>query len=371
MKVLHVGAEIFPLVKTGGLADVLGALPQALATQGADVRLLLPGLPAIIDAVLHAEAGVRDRPVLRRGARDAAAARRCRTASVPVYVIDAPYLYRRGGGPYQDADGAEWADNLQRFALLGWVAAHLAAGRARPGLGARRACMRTTGMRRWPAPTSPRTRPTQAAIGLHRAQPGLPGPVPARRLGAAGPAVALHVAGGAGVPRPAVVHEGGPEVRRPRHHRQPDLRARDRHARVRLRPGRRDPRPRRAMSSASSTASTTRSGTRPPTPPSPQRYERRAARRARRAARRRCRRELGLAADADAPLLGVVSRLTSQKGLDLVLAALPALLPHGRAAGGAGHRRAGAGGGLPHGRSRRTRGAWRCASATTRRSRTG
>jgi starch synthase len=47
---------------------------------------------------------------------------------VPVYVVDAPYLYRRPGGPYQAADGAEWSDNLQRFALLGWVAAHLAAG---------------------------------------------------------------------------------------------------------------------------------------------------------------------------------------------------------------------------------------------------
>ena len=46
MKVLQVGAEIFPLVKTGGLADVLGALPQALCDKGADVRLLLPGCPA-------------------------------------------------------------------------------------------------------------------------------------------------------------------------------------------------------------------------------------------------------------------------------------------------------------------------------------
>ncbi|HEY9238858.1 MAG TPA: glycogen/starch synthase, partial [Burkholderiaceae bacterium] len=42
MRVLHVAAEVFPLVKTGGLADVVGALPQALIGQGADVRLLLP-----------------------------------------------------------------------------------------------------------------------------------------------------------------------------------------------------------------------------------------------------------------------------------------------------------------------------------------
>ena len=51
MKVLQVGAEIFPLVKTGGLADVLGALPQALVAAGADVRLLLPGFPAILDGL--------------------------------------------------------------------------------------------------------------------------------------------------------------------------------------------------------------------------------------------------------------------------------------------------------------------------------
>jgi starch synthase len=51
---------------------------------------------------------------------------------VPAYVIDAPFLYRRGGGPYQDRHGAEWADNLQRFGLLGWVAAQLAQGQLDP-----------------------------------------------------------------------------------------------------------------------------------------------------------------------------------------------------------------------------------------------
>ena len=78
MRVLHVAAEIFPLVKTGGLADVLGALPQALIAQGADVRLLLPGLPAIADAVLHQKtvceigpaAGLDERKDLRRDVQD-------------------------------------------------------------------------------------------------------------------------------------------------------------------------------------------------------------------------------------------------------------------------------------------------------------
>jgi starch synthase len=53
-------------------------------------------------------------------------------SKLPVYVLDAPYLYKRGGSPYQDSQGGEWPDNLQRFALLGWVAAHLAAGDADP-----------------------------------------------------------------------------------------------------------------------------------------------------------------------------------------------------------------------------------------------
>jgi starch synthase len=131
MRVLHVAAEVYPLVKTGGLADVVAALPPALAVAGADVRLLLPGLPPIMDAVQSA------RPVLDIGAAFGALRVRLLLArmpgtGLPAYIIDAPHLYRRGGGPYQAADGSEWPDNLRRFALLGWVAAHLAADDADP-----------------------------------------------------------------------------------------------------------------------------------------------------------------------------------------------------------------------------------------------
>lgn len=131
MKVLHVAAEVYPLVKTGGLADVAAALPPALAQAGADVRLLLPGLPAILDAVQSA------RPVVSIGACFGALKVRLLLgrmpgSHLPVYVVDAPHLYRRGGSPYQANDGSEWPDNLQRFALLGWVAAHLASDDADP-----------------------------------------------------------------------------------------------------------------------------------------------------------------------------------------------------------------------------------------------
>lgn len=127
MKVLHVGAEIFPLVKTGGLADVLGALPQALIGAGADVRLLLPGLPAIVDAVLHQKIVFELGPCFG-AARATVRLGRMPYSKVPVYIVDAPYRYRRPGSPYQSSDGSEWADNVQRFALLGWVGAQLAAG---------------------------------------------------------------------------------------------------------------------------------------------------------------------------------------------------------------------------------------------------
>ncbi len=131
MKVLLAAAEIFPLVKTGGLADVVGALPQALVAAGADVRLVLPGLPSIVAGLQHA------RVVCELGAVFGAGRVTLRLGQlahngVEAYVVDAPYLYRRAGNPYQASDGSEWSDNLQRFALLGWVAAHLAAGELDP-----------------------------------------------------------------------------------------------------------------------------------------------------------------------------------------------------------------------------------------------
>lgn len=126
MKVLHVAAEVFPIVKTGGLADVVAALPVALAEAGADVRLLLPGLPPVLEAVQGARS-VIDIGSCFGAVRVRLLLARMPGTKLPVYVVDAPYLYRRGGSPYQDSRGEEWPDNLQRFALLGWVAAHLAA----------------------------------------------------------------------------------------------------------------------------------------------------------------------------------------------------------------------------------------------------
>ena len=127
MRILHVAAEIYPLVKTGGLADVVAALPAALAKRGLDTRVLVPGMPAILN-------GVRDlKRVIRLGPAFGAAIITLRLGRLPdsgllAYVVDAPFLFVRDGNPYLGPDGRDWKDNHRRYALLGWIAAHLAAG---------------------------------------------------------------------------------------------------------------------------------------------------------------------------------------------------------------------------------------------------
>ena len=126
MRVLHVAAELYPWVKTGGLGDVMAALPPALGALGTDVRLVLPGFTAFLDAFAPTE-------IVRL--RTPFAAERVRIARavppgspVAAYLVDYPAFYDRPGTPYQAPDGSDWPDNHRRFALLGWAAAALAQG---------------------------------------------------------------------------------------------------------------------------------------------------------------------------------------------------------------------------------------------------
>lgn len=120
-RVLSVASECVPLVKTGGLADVVGALPGALRDTGWDMRVLLPAYRS-----LRARAAdwpvVWEEPDLWGGAGRVLAGEE---AGVPLLLLDAPHLYDREGGPYSGPQG-EHPDNAIRFAALSWVGSRIA-----------------------------------------------------------------------------------------------------------------------------------------------------------------------------------------------------------------------------------------------------
>lgn len=125
MKLLFVAPELYPYAKTGGLGDVAGALPRALATLGVDARTLVPGYRSVL-------AATQRRPV----AEFVCAALNTRAqisevidAAPSILVLEHRAYYDRNGGPYQGPDG-DWPDNAERFALL----CHAAAALCAPGL---------------------------------------------------------------------------------------------------------------------------------------------------------------------------------------------------------------------------------------------
>lgn len=122
--VLAVASECAPLVKTGGLADVVGALPAAMATQGWAIRTLIPGYRGVMAALKGAKV-VLDLPDLLGVAGRVLAAR---VAGLDLLVLEAPRLYDRDGSPYLTTAGHDWSDNDLRFAALDRAAAQIAAG---------------------------------------------------------------------------------------------------------------------------------------------------------------------------------------------------------------------------------------------------
>jgi starch synthase len=126
LRALHVAAELYPWVKTGGLGDVLAALPPALVAQGVDTRLCLPGFPAFLDAFSLSDAVRLATPFAAERVRVALAY--LPGSRVAAYLVDHPAFYDRPGSPYGAADGRDWPDNHRRFALLGWVAAAIGQG---------------------------------------------------------------------------------------------------------------------------------------------------------------------------------------------------------------------------------------------------
>jgi starch synthase len=124
IRVLSVASEIYPLIKTGGLADVAGALPLALKAEGVEVRTLVPGYPAVIRALETADELLR-LPQFFGGVVRLLASRH---GELDLFVLDAPHLFARAGNPYVGPDGADWPDNAMRFAAFARMAADIGLG---------------------------------------------------------------------------------------------------------------------------------------------------------------------------------------------------------------------------------------------------
>lgn len=131
LTILSVASEMYPFIKTGGLADVVGALPFALAdlsTPKAPVAVttLIPGYPVVMDEL--AKVAVDVARVLPYFFGGEARILRATSRGVDLFVLDAPHLYARLGNPYADASGVDWNDNPERYAALSLVAAMIGWG---------------------------------------------------------------------------------------------------------------------------------------------------------------------------------------------------------------------------------------------------
>ncbi len=126
-RILFAGSECFPLIKTGGLADVMGALPVALSKRGLEVFTLLPGFPLVKSSIKRAKkvgtltditGGLVD---ILKGASPTGQA---------ILVADAPHLFDIEGNPYLDKNGKDRNDNGIRYAAFSEIAAKVAMGEA-------------------------------------------------------------------------------------------------------------------------------------------------------------------------------------------------------------------------------------------------
>jgi starch synthase len=125
MKVLSVTSEIYPLVKTGGLADVAGALPAALHKHGVEVLSLVPAYPAVMAALEHPEVIHQYKDLFGGPAR----LLKGKARGLDIIAVDARHLFDRVGNPYLGPDGKDWPDNAQRFAGLSRAAADIGQGK--------------------------------------------------------------------------------------------------------------------------------------------------------------------------------------------------------------------------------------------------
>jgi starch synthase len=129
LKVLFATSEVAPFIKTGGLADVSGALPAALRAIGVDVRVLVPGYRKVMEQIENASVVATFEHLF--GIPHTSLLAATMPNGVPLLVLDCAELYQRDGGPYQNPLGEDWPDNALRFGMLSKIAA-LLGGKSSP-----------------------------------------------------------------------------------------------------------------------------------------------------------------------------------------------------------------------------------------------
>jgi starch synthase len=124
-KILFVTSEAHPLIKTGGLADVCGSLPKALAELSQDIRLIIPNYQA-----LKTSESVRFMCSIRVDNRNINILEtRMPDSQVIVWLVDYPSYFNYPGNPYVDEQGESWPNNAERFGLFCRIAVEAAMDR--------------------------------------------------------------------------------------------------------------------------------------------------------------------------------------------------------------------------------------------------
>ncbi|MEZ5572170.1 MAG: glycogen synthase GlgA [Halioglobus sp.] len=123
IRLLFVASEAFPLIKTGGLADVAGSLPEVLRQQGMDVRLMLPAYAQLLQQLQEPPQVVAELELAGQRVRIL----QCHLPGTQLrtWLLDHPLFSAREGNPYHDAAGTAWPDNADRFLMLSQAAAYL------------------------------------------------------------------------------------------------------------------------------------------------------------------------------------------------------------------------------------------------------
>lgn len=128
MKILFASSEAYPLIKTGGLADVSASLPTALLKLGHDIRLVLPAYPTARKQGRWKSLG---RISLDGQSQDLRLLiGKLPGTDLPVYLVDTPIYFERAGDPYRAPNGVDWQDNHLRFGLFARVIAAISMGEA-------------------------------------------------------------------------------------------------------------------------------------------------------------------------------------------------------------------------------------------------